>query len=211
VKYYVYAYLREDNTPFYIGKGQDTRIDRKHRFTIPPRNRRRILCYFEQEQDAFEHEMFLISFYGRKDLGTGILRNMTDGGEGASGYKHTDEAKEVIGDAKRGEKNHNYGKSLSTDTRNRISQKKIGKTHTAETRNKMSESRSGEKNHNYGKSLSTDTRNRISKSLTGENGWWYGKTHKEDTIDRMKTSWVVRRAKKYEDLHFSILHLNPYR
>jgi hypothetical protein len=170
VKYYVYAYLREDNTPFYIGKGQDTRIDRKHRFTIPPRNRRRILCYFEQEQDAFEHEMFLISFYGRKDLGTGILRNMTDGGEGASGYKHTDEAKEVIGDAKRGEKNHNYGKSLSTDTRNRIS-----------------------------------------KSLTGENGWWYGKTHKEDTIDRMKTSWVVRRAKKYEDLHFSILHLNPYR
>jgi hypothetical protein len=37
---------------------------------------------YELEVDAFNEEIRLISLYGRRDLGTGILTNMTDGGEG---------------------------------------------------------------------------------------------------------------------------------
>jgi|7_EtaG_2_1085326.scaffolds.fasta_scaffold57220_2 hypothetical protein len=84
-EYYTYAYLREDGTPYYIGKGKRYRINDPKRSTpMPPKDRRIILKYFENEGDAFKHEMEMIEFYGRKDKGTGILRNRTDGGEGTA-------------------------------------------------------------------------------------------------------------------------------
>ena len=48
---------------------------------------------FPTEADALAAEQFLISYYGRKDLGTGCLINMTDGGEGTSGRVHSEETR----------------------------------------------------------------------------------------------------------------------
>jgi hypothetical protein len=102
MKYYTYAYLREDGTPYYIGKGKEYRIySKKGRpCNPPPRNRIIFLKQNLTEEEAFKHEIYMISVFGRKDLGTGILHNRTNGGDGASGYTHTDYAKIQSGSCK---------------------------------------------------------------------------------------------------------------
>lgn len=94
--YYVYQYLREDMTPYYIGKGSNNRINEAHNVALPIKERRVIIANNLSEQEAFDLEIKLIAKYGRKDLGTGILRNQTDGGDGASGHKHSEEALEKM-------------------------------------------------------------------------------------------------------------------
>ena len=89
MEYYTYAYLREDGTPYYIGKGKGNRAYAKHRrkknLSVPPKERILILKQNLKEEEAFRHEIYMIAVFGRKDLGTGILINLTNGGDGASG------------------------------------------------------------------------------------------------------------------------------
>ena len=96
--YYVYQYLREDMTPYYIGKGKDNRINEAHNVALPIKERRVMIAENLSEQEAFDLEIELIAKYGRKDLGTGILRNQTDGGDGASGNIHSEESKQKMRD-----------------------------------------------------------------------------------------------------------------
>jgi hypothetical protein len=85
-EYYVYAYLREDGTPYYIGKGKGDRAYKPHRgLGIPSRDRIQII-YSDLDQDiAYSLEKMLIAKYGRLNNDTGILRNLTDGGDGNIG------------------------------------------------------------------------------------------------------------------------------
>jgi hypothetical protein len=93
MEYYTYAYLREDGTPYYIGKGKGNRAYVKHwrskikggYFAPPEKNKILILKKNLTEDEAYQHEMYMIEVLGRKDLGTGILRNMSAGGKGGKG------------------------------------------------------------------------------------------------------------------------------
>lgn len=113
--YYTYAYLREDGTPYYVGKGKGNRSHRKyHTVAVPPFDRILILKKDLSEDEAIQHEIYMIAVLGRKDSGTGILRNLTNGGEGTSGYSHREETKRNIG-------NSNRGRERPEELRRRIS------------------------------------------------------------------------------------------
>jgi hypothetical protein len=82
-KFYVYAYLRKSRyTPYYIGKGCGRRCyDKKGKKCNPPKDKSRIIIIKDNllEEEAFDLEKRLISFWGRKCDG-GILLNISPGG-----------------------------------------------------------------------------------------------------------------------------------
>ena len=139
--YYTYAYLREDKTPYYIGKGKGKRIYNKTNGDIrPPKDKSRIIFLKQNltEEESFKHEIYMIYVFGRKDLGTGILRNKTNGGEGSSGYVMSDDRKKKMSEAHK-------GKTLTEDHKRKIGISNKGKKRKEGTGKKISEALKGKK------------------------------------------------------------------
>ena len=88
--HYVYAYLREDGSPYYIGQGQVYRITANP--LAPPEKERRIFLKKNlSQEDAWRYEEYYISLYGRERDG-GILINRSLGGKRSGLEKHSPES-----------------------------------------------------------------------------------------------------------------------
>lgn len=118
------------------------------------------------EPDAFQSEMLLISLYGRIDLGTGCLRNRTDGGEGLYGQVFSSEHRAKIGAFRK-------GRPRSKETKAKISSSMKGKSvrgkgwHLSEeTITKRSATRKGKSYH--GHPTSEMTKAKLSAANTGK-------------------------------------------
>jgi hypothetical protein len=149
-------------------------------FTPKDKSRIIILKYFTSEIDAYKHEMYMISVLGRKDLGTGILINVSDGGEGSSNVSQR--TRNLIS------KNHK-GKVYSEKTRRKISEARKGQKCPDYLKEYFSKIYSGEGNPNYGKKHSPETLEKISAGTRGKNlkTRWYITPHGEKIqIDNLR-------------------------
>jgi len=176
---YVYRHIRLDkNEVFYVGIGSDSTYHRANSLNKRSRYWKFVtdITKFEveiiYENDSVElvkeKEKEFIKLYGRKDLNEGTLVNMTDGGDGGWGYKHSEEFKKRVSEMNKkrvGDKNPNYGRKWDDDYKEKIRQANTGKKRTEETKLKISRSKinpdrkkkerkglcRGERHHAFGK------------------------------------------------------------
>jgi hypothetical protein len=104
--FYTYMWLREDGTPYYVGKGSRDRAytNWAHGVHRPSDLSRVLVQEFSSEKEALQAESFLIKYYGRLDQGTGCLRNLSDGGTeppSAKGLKRSEETKRRMRNAQK--------------------------------------------------------------------------------------------------------------
>jgi hypothetical protein len=133
-RFYVYAYLRSKDsitgkkgTPYYIGKGCGNRAFRKHKNIPLPKDKTNIIIISGNlsEDASFALEIEMISKYGRINDGTGILRNITCGGEGTSGRVTSRNL--ITGEIKNVSSEEFYANDTLVSTT-------LGMTHSIETR-----------------------------------------------------------------------------
>jgi hypothetical protein len=185
---YVYQHIRLDNsTIFYIGIGSDStykrannkynrnqvwkRISKKYGYSVE------IIYDNITWEDACNKEIELIKKYGRINLGSGDLVNMTDGGEGLIGLIHTEDHRKKNSDSNKGKKKSEEfveklrNRTVSDETKLKISVSNRGKKRTVDQRQKMKDSLKGkyigENNHFFGKNHTDESKNKISKAAKG--------------------------------------------
>ena len=171
-QFYAYVHARPDTTDasgiFYVGKGKGRR---SHDFSARNYHHGNVIGKYGEdvilvgrfdcssEEFALDLEKGLIKALKRAGV---KLTNMTDGGEGISGYSHTEETRMLMGEQRK------------------------GRTHKPETLEKMSKARSLQNNYFYGKNHTEESKLKISVAKTGSPGFWLGKIR--DPLTRAKIS-----------------------
>jgi len=133
--FYVYAYIRQDGSPYYIGKGCDKRawVKMRREPIKPPVDHSRIIIVESNltEIGSLAIERRMIEWYGRKDNNSGILRNKTNGGDGASGAIRSTATRQKMAISKLGNK-HSKGVKRTPDQCAAIGDRSRGKKHSLE-------------------------------------------------------------------------------
>jgi predicted AAA+ superfamily ATPase len=163
---YVYRHIRLDkNEPFYIGIGKDDNFFFKRAYYKSKQKRNKIWIDIVNKtsydveilfddiswEEACKKEIEFINLYGRINLGTGTLANLTDGGEGTFGLKWSDESKLKNSIRQRKESAYWFNKRFTENHKEKISNSLKGKSISSETKRKISNSLKGEKHPQYGK------------------------------------------------------------
>lgn len=185
--HYAYVHAKPNTTTahgiFYVGKGVKQRsIDfnhrnKYHRNIVNKYGKQNILVGKVEcttEQLAFELEIGLIKCLHRMGV---TLANLSNGGEGATGMKHSQETKDKLSAMKigkkmsdetkaklskhfKGRKTGPTGKSMSAASKLKISIAKKGTKHTPEARKKIAEA-------GKGRIFSEETKRKIAEKLKG--------------------------------------------
>jgi hypothetical protein len=152
---YVYRYIRLDkNEPFYIGisgrndddNGEYKRAQNIHHYRNPLYEniikkidiRVEIVLDNLTYKEACDKEKELIKLYGRIDLNTGCLSNMTDGGDGGTGHVMPESAKEKIRNFQLSlNKKGKPGRVWSEKSKQKLSNTITGIKHSEESKQKM--------------------------------------------------------------------------
>lgn len=228
MKFFVYSILdprKVDSKfgyePFYIGKGKGDRasiqkqrnnyctnkINKIRRLGLKPIIK--IVAQNMYEEDAFKLEVELIKNIGRLDEKKGPLLNLTDGGEGCSGYsmsfnsrnkiafrrfgcRHSEETKKRISEIKK-----NKGLKLSDKQKNILIKANKGRKLPIWVRELNSIRMKGEKNPNWnGKSFTEQNLKERSKRMLGSGNHFFDKKHTSETKKKLSENAKKRIGNK---------------
>ena len=199
----IYCYIDKENDKIvYVGKDSNINKNKRHRdhlapslYNAQPINRilqnnpdRYKYCALWEIDDCTDNHLNQMEIFYIKKYDPQF--NFTEGGDGSSGFKHSEETRKKMSEAQKGKNHPMYGKTLSEEHKKKISESLKGKTLSAKTRKKMSEAQKG-------KTFSEETRKKISKSLKG-------KTLSEETrkkISKSQNTTGFYRVSKQKDNH----------
>lgn len=195
-EFYTYIHAKPDGSIFYVGKGCG---GRSHMLTQRSQHHRRMIKKYgvrifvfpcESEEQAFADEIQQIAQLRAEGF---ELVNRTDGGDGTSGYRHTDEAKAKVSKAQTGRPSTLKGKKLSDEVRKKVSDgvKKWAEQRNPEDRSKIATAAtvarwakiSAEK-----RTVSAEVRAKISASRKGTPAWNKGISPSDEVRAKMSES-----------------------